>query len=84
MACLVPGVLTLSFDEPVDLASFNSSGLQIMQYAYSGYGGHHRLNNYSAIAETDYGRKVSHSRGVDPTCDHTQPPARSLARCLTG
>lgn len=71
-------MLTLSFDEPVDLASFNSSGLQIMQYAYSGYGGHHRLNNYSAIAETDYGRKVSR------TCDHTQPPARSLARCLTG
>lgn len=60
-------VLSLVFDEPMDLLSLNVSGLQIMEFAYSGYGGHYRLTNHSGLWAEDYGREVGTIKAAGDT-----------------
>lgn len=42
----------------MDLMSLNISGIQLMEFAFSGYGGHYRLTNHSGLWSEDYGREV--------------------------
>jgi len=52
------GLLRLGFDEPIDPSTFIVQGVTLMQYAYTGYGGHHQLTNYTSIWTADTGRSL--------------------------
>jgi hypothetical protein len=53
-----PGVLQLTFNEPMDLASLDMSGLVLAEFAYTGYGQSYRLTRPSRAWREDVGRVV--------------------------
>jgi hypothetical protein len=52
------GTVSLTFNEPVWLESFNVSGLTFTEFRDTAYGAHYRLANYTALHAQDTGKTV--------------------------